>query len=151
MDLILWRHAQAEDLTGSQSDNDRQLTPKGQQQAAQMALWLNKVLPRHCKILVSPSQRTLQTAQALGRPFSVVEEIGTGSTAEKILAACNWPNSREAVLVIGHQPLLGQIVNKLIPTMRYVSIRKANVWWISQKDGEEVFLKAVMSPEMVVN
>jgi len=151
MDLILWRHAQAEDLVGSmQSDYERQLTAKGLKQAARMALWLNKVLPPECKILVSPSQRTTQTAQALGRQFKITTEIGTGSSADHILKACDWPHSPEPVLVIGHQPLLGEIVSTLIPDIQYAPIRKGNVWWVTCKPGEEVFLKAVMTPELIV-
>lgn len=38
MDLILWRHAEAED--GS-NDLARTLTRKGQQQTGQMAAWLH--------------------------------------------------------------------------------------------------------------
>lgn len=156
MDLILWRHAHAEDITDNptyQQDSERKLTAKGQKQATKMAHWLDSVLPHTCKILVSPSQRTVQTALALGRKFKIMTEIGTDSTANKILAACNWPNNREPVLVIGHQPHLGEIVSKLIPEIGFAPIRKGNVWWIGQKDDEEdstPFLKAVMCPELVV-
>jgi len=156
MDLILWRHAHAEVLADDaphRLDTERKLTQKGQKQAAKMALWLDSVLPHSCKILVSPSQRTMQTALALGRKFKVVAEVGTDSDVEQILTVCNWPNSREPVLIIGHQPHLGDIVCKLIPSIQECAMRKGNVWWISQKDGEEdpaTFLKAVMSPELVV-
>jgi phosphohistidine phosphatase len=156
MDLILWRHAHAETLAEDaphRLDTERKLTQKGQKQAAKMALWLDSVLPHSCKILVSPSQRTMQTALALGRKFKVVAEVGTDSDVDQILTACNWPNSREAVLIIGHQPQLGELVCKLIPSIRECAMRKGNVWWLSQKDGEEdptIFLKAVMSPELVV-
>jgi phosphohistidine phosphatase len=156
MDLILWRHAHAEVLADDaphRLDTERKLTQKGQKQAAKMALWLDSVLPHSCKILVSPSQRTMQTALALGRKFKVVAEVGTDSDVEQMLNICNWPNSREPVLIIGHQPHLGDIVCKLIPSIQECAMRKGNVWWISQKDGEEdpaTFLKAVMSPELVV-
>lgn len=154
MDLILWRHAHAEALEdGSQDDGQRKLTLKGQKQAAKMALWLDSVLPHGCRILVSPSQRTMQTALALGRKFKVVAEIGTDSNVEQILAACNWPHSRESVLIIGHQPHLAELVCKLLPSIKECAMRKGNVWWISQKEGEEgalPYLKAVMTPELVV-
>jgi phosphohistidine phosphatase len=156
MDLILWRHAHAETLAEDaphRLDTERKLTQKGLKQAAKMALWLDSVLPHSCKILVSPSQRTMQTALALGRKFKVVAEVGTDSDVEQILSVCNWPNSREPVLIIGHQPHLGDIVCKLIPSIQECAMRKGNVWWISQKDSEEdptTFLKAVMSPELVV-
>lgn len=154
MDLILWRHAHAEALeTELQLDGERKLTLKGQKQAAKMALWLDSVLPHSCRILVSPSQRTMQTALALGRKFKVMAEIGTNSSVDQIITACNWPNSKEAVLVIGHQPHLGAVVCRLLPSIKECAIRKGNVWWISQKDGEDSalpYLKAVMAPELVV-
>lgn len=156
MDLVLWRHAHAETLEDNalnKSDIERQLTPKGQKQAAKMALWLSSTLPDKCKILVSPAQRTIQTASALNRPFKIVEEIGTTSTAEEILTACNWPNSRVPVLIVGHQPQLGWVISKLLPDMNNVAIQKGNVWWISCKgdaENPQVFLKAVMTPELVV-
>ena len=156
MDLILWRHAHAEALNDDSNvrlDSERKLTAKGQKQAAKMATWLDSVLPHSCKILVSPSQRTMQTALALGRKFKVVTEVGTDSDVSRILSACNWPNSREPVLIVGHQPQLGEIVTRLIPSMRDCVIRKGNVWWISQKDGldqPETYLKAVMTPELIV-
>ncbi|MET3108302.1 phosphohistidine phosphatase [Oxalobacteraceae bacterium GrIS 2.11] len=156
MDLILWRHAHAEALEESaphRLDTERKLTQKGQKQAAKMALWLDSVLPHSCKILVSPSQRTMQTALALGRKFKVVAEVGTDSDVDQILSICNWPNSREPVLIIGHQPQLGEIVCRLIPSITECAMRKGNVWWISQKESEEdpmTFLKAVMTPELVV-
>ncbi len=156
MDLILWRHAQAEALLDdapSRLDAERKLTQKGQKQAAKMALWLDSVLPHGCKILVSPSQRTMQTALALGRKFKVVTEVGTGSTVDQILLACNWPNSREPVLIVGHQPQLGEVVTRLLPSIRECPMRKGNVWWISQREDEDnpmTFLKVVMTPELVV-
>jgi len=156
MDLILWRHAHAEALEDNaphRLDTERKLTQKGQKQAAKMALWLDSVLPHSCKILVSPSQRTMQTALALGRKFKVVAEVGTDGDVDQILSLCNWPNSRETVLIVGHQPQLGQIVCRLIPSITDCAMRKGNVWWISQKDSEEdpmTFLKVVMTPELIV-
>lgn len=149
MELILWRHADAEPFGAHiQSDVDRQLTTKGQKQAIKMGSWLDRVLPPDCQILVSPSQRTLHTARTLGRSFEITDAVGTGTTVEQILAACHWPNHRYPVLVIGHQPQLGEVVSRLIPSMHDVSIRKGNVWWISQKD-DVAFLKAVMTPELI--
>jgi phosphohistidine phosphatase len=157
MDLILWRHAEAELLDfelGPKRDNDRALTPKGRKQAVKMAFWLDSLLPQGCKILVSPSIRTRQTAMALGRKFTISEDLDTNSKAARVLAACNWPHSREPVLIIGHQPYLGDIVTELVDSIGpNCGIRKGNVWWISQKqreDGDTSFLKAIMSPELVL-
>ena len=59
MDLILWRHADAEP---GEPDLDRPLTAKGVRQAERMAAWLDGHLPDGCRILVSrrtrPADRT---------------------------------------------------------------------------------------------
>ena len=55
MQLILWRHAEAEDANGK-DDLDRALTKKGHLQAERMAKWLRSRLPEDCRILVSPAR-----------------------------------------------------------------------------------------------
>lgn len=151
MELILWRHAEAEP---GEPDADRVLTGKGRKQAAKMAEWLDSTLPSGCKILVSPSARTRQTAEALGRPFKLCTELAPGATAEQILAVTHWPKSREPVLIIGHQPSLGQLAALLITgTEQDWPIRKGCVWWIAQRirdDGTQTYVRAVMAPELVL-
>ncbi|HSO07654.1 MAG TPA: histidine phosphatase family protein, partial [Pelomicrobium sp.] len=63
MDLILWRHAEAEDGV---PDLARKLTPKGVKQAKRIAKWLRPRLPADTRVIVSPARRALQTAEALG-------------------------------------------------------------------------------------
>src|SRR5674476_1390644 len=62
MDLILWRHAEAEDGT---PDHARELTAKGIKQAGKVAAFLHQHLPQDHRILVSPATRTQQTVAAL--------------------------------------------------------------------------------------
>ena len=149
MDLILWRHAEAVDGT---PDEARVLTVKGRKQAKKMAAWLDRKLPQACRILVSPAVRTVQTAEALDRKFKIVDGLGPHASAEQLLAIANWPNSREPVLIIGHQPTLGQTAAVLLTGVEQDwSIRKANVWWIGQKesgDSARPSIKAIMSPEL---
>ena len=61
MELILWRHAEAQAWAEGnlriQSDLDRALTPRGEKQAARMAEWLDRQLPGRTRILVSPARR----------------------------------------------------------------------------------------------
>ena len=68
MDLILWRHAEAEDGSLTLPDAQRRLTERGEKQARKMALWLSEHLPKATRILVSPAQRTQQTVHPLQRP-----------------------------------------------------------------------------------
>ena len=62
MDLILWRHADAED---GADDLARRLTAKGHKQAAAMARWLRAHLPKDYTVVASPAVRAQETAQAL--------------------------------------------------------------------------------------
>lgn len=150
MDLILWRHAEADDST---PDMARQLTPKGHKQARRMGDWLASQLPEGCKVLVSPATRTLQTVEPLGRKFKVVSALAPGASPDDILRAANWPNSKEAVLVVGHQPTLGQVAALLLSGQPQMwEMKKASAWWFVQreaKDAESVYLKAVMTADLV--
>ena len=150
MELILWRHAEAE---LGEPDEGRKLTPKGHKQAWKMATWLDRNLPDSCRILVSPAARSLQTAQALDRKFRIHDELAPQRNAQDLLAAVNWPDSREPVLVIGHQPTLGLVAAQLLCGQpQEWAIRKGNIWWISQRERGNIttnFLRAVMAPELV--
>lgn len=155
MDLILWRHAEAEQGGPDLPDEARKLTSKGIKQANKMAYWLDSNLPESCRILVSPTLRTRETMEALDRKFKVMHELAPDATVETVLTVANWPNSREPVLIVGHQPYLGQVAAHLIsPQQEECAIRKGNVWWISQKskgEGEiQTYLKAIMAPDLVV-
>lgn len=154
MDLILWRHAEAFDAEPGVSDMQRTLTPKGQKQARRMADWLTSQLPESCKILVSPAARTLQTAEPLGRKLRVLPELGPGAGPGEVLRAANWPNGREPVMVVGHQPTLGQVAALLLAgAPQCWEIRKASAWWFVQRepgDPASLYLKAVMAPELIV-
>lgn len=153
MDLILWRHAEAYDAEPGESDMQRALTPKGQKQARRMADWLTSQLPEGCKILVSPALRTLQTVEPLGRKFKILPELAPGADPVAVLQAANWPHAKEPVLVVGHQPTLGQVAALLLSGRpQEWEMKKANAWWLVQRDPQDpysVYLKAVMAPDMV--
>src|ERR1700730_4181986 len=147
MDLILWRHAEAEP---GEPDLGRRLTAKGIKQAERMATWLDHHLPDTCKILVSPADRAQQTALALKRKFRVVPELVPGASVSAVLTAAGWPDAREAVLVVGHQPTLGEVAAYLLTDQDLSwSVRKGAVWWLSYRvrDGvASTVLKVVVSP-----
>ena len=155
MELILWRHAEAEigEAEGESADAGRRLTAKGRKQAARMADWLAANLPDSCKVLVSPATRAIQTAEALGRKFKIDPELAPGASADQILTAANWPHCKEPVLIVGHQPALGQVAAALVAGVdQEWGIRKGNVWWIAQRergDSTGNYLRAVMAPELV--
>jgi len=148
MDLILWRHCEAE---AGEPDLGRRLTAKGQKQAERMAEWLERHLPDTCRILVSPADRAQQTAQALPRRFRTVSELGPGASVSAVLGVVNWPDSREPVLVVGHQPTLGFTAALLLAElMQPWAVKKGAVWWLRNRDREgsaQVVLQAMQSPD----
>lgn len=150
MEILLWRHAEAE---MSEPDSKRALTARGHKQAQKIAQWLNQHLPEETRILVSPATRTIETAEALGRKFDIVQALGPQTTPAQVLAAANWPDSVQPVLLIGHQPTMGQLASTLLTGVpQYWTVRKANVWWIGQRDRDEGrgnFLRVMMTPDML--
>ena len=146
MDLILWRHAEAEDTT---PDSQRKLTAKGHKQAAKIAAWLRARLPDDARILVSPTTRTEETAAALERPFETVERVGPGASHQAILDACGWPQQKGSVVVVGHQPTLGETAAWLLSgEADGWTIKKGALWWFTAR-GHQTLLRAVISPDLV--
>jgi len=153
MDLILWRHADAEDGDESIVDLDRVLTPRGVKQAARVSGWLDRQLPEGTRILSSPARRCEQTAMALGRKYKVRPELAPGMSSDQLLEVALWPNAKTAVLIIGHQPTLGETIARLLPFEHLACpVRKGMVWWLRtrERDGhQQTLVAAVQSPEML--
>jgi len=150
MDLILWRHCEAEP---GEPELGRRLTSKGTKQAERMAEWLERHLPDSCRILVSPADRAQQTAMALQRKSRTVPELAPGASVTAALAAANWPDSREPVMLVGHQQTLGMIASFLLSGEEaYWSVRKGAVWWLSNRvrdGGAAIVLKVVIGPDFL--
>jgi phosphohistidine phosphatase len=151
MDLILWRHAQAEDGV---PDAGRRLTPRGQRDAARMARWLLERLPTDAVVLSSPARRARETVAALGREPVVLDALAPGAAADDVIAACGWPGRRDdTVLVVGHNPWIGQVIARLVGGGDAAwPIRKGALWWLSRREGErgsEVLVKAVLAPDLL--
>ncbi len=153
MDLILWRHAEAEDPSDGVDDLARSLTQRGEKQAARMAAWLDRQLPEGLRVLTSPARRTEQTASALGRKFKMRAELLPGGTPQDLLELAQWPRAKGTVLVVGHQPMLGQTIAQLMGLEApECVVRKGAVWWLRQRqrlDQSQTVLIAVQSPELL--
>jgi len=155
MDLILWRHAEAEDGGDHKPDSKRRLTARGEKQARKMASWLLDRLPSKTTVLVSPTERTQQTAHALGLPFEIEPKIGVGTDVADLIAATNWPHGRArggAIVLVGHQPTLGRLAALLLSGAEADwSVKKGAVWWFSRRmrEGEGgTVLRAVMPADI---
>jgi len=148
MDLILWRHADAEE---GPNDAARALTPKGHKQAARMAAWLDARLPEGARIIASPAVRAQQTARALSREVETNGVVNTGAPPAAVLKAAGWPEAEGTVVIVGHQPTLGAAA-ALVLTGKAAAwrIKKGAVWWISVRTGESLpAIVAVMTPDLL--
>ncbi len=149
MDLILWRHAEAQEWTQGCDDMARRLTARGEKQAKRMAGWLDRQLPDNTRIFVSPAVRTEQTANALHRKFKLKPELAPDASAAQLLELVQWPQAKGIVLVIGHQPTLGQTIAELIGLQAHeCPVKKGAVWWLHQRQQETLVL-TVQSPELL--
>lgn len=160
MELILWRHAEAEPhvppLADGSPDFDgdqlRALTAKGARHASRVGAWLDRQLPAQCRILTSPAVRCVQTTEALGRKFSRVDALNTNSDAAQILAAAGWPDGRGPTVIVGHNPLLGQVAALIFSGQAHEwKIKKASIFWIASKgeDDPAPFVRLAVGPDIV--
>ena len=132
MNLILWRHAEAEE---GADDLARALTPKGERQARAMGKWLGRRLPEETRILASPALRTRQTVEALGQAWQSVGDLAPGASANDVLHVAGWPQAGGCVLVVGHQPTLGEVAAFLLGAQRALSLRKGGILWFERRIG----------------
>ncbi len=145
MDLILWRHGEAEE---GGADLERQLTAKGRKQAERVAQWLLQRLPGKFSVISSPAARAQQTAEALQANFKTLKALAPGAQVKDILQAANWPDHKGAVVLVGHQPDLGHAVAYLVSGQQAEwRVKKGGLWWVSNKN--ELIVRAVVSPDLL--
>jgi phosphohistidine phosphatase len=141
MDLILWRHADAEN---GGPDLARELTPKGHKQAAAVAKWLRQHLPEDYELVSSPAVRARQTAEALGKNIRIEKPLAPGASVEAILKAAG---TRGTVVVVGHQPDLGNALAYLLSGHAADwRLEKGALWWLAELPW---IVKAVVSPDLL--
>lgn len=149
MDLLLWRHAEAVDGT---PDHARALSERGVQQAKRLAAWLHEHRPKRLRVLVSPTVRTRQTVSAFTDDFEIVPALGPDQSVADHLAACGWPDSKGACLLVGHQPTLGRLAALLLAGQEADwTVKKGALWWFSNRvrDGEtQTVLRTVVPADL---
>lgn len=142
--IILWRHADALPISDSvPNDISRPLSKEGLQQAKKMAEWLNRYLPKDTITISSNAVRSKQTAQALTNDFMLSDGLAPGVSLISVLETINgFSNNNLAatnLLIVGHQPWLGQLADYLLnrmPAAEGLHIKKAAVWWFKQRTGQ---------------
>jgi phosphohistidine phosphatase len=104
-ELILLRHAHAENAAPGQTDRDRPLSDRGVAEAKAAAAWLKTKNVRPARILCSPSVRTEQTLQiALGDVDAKSEPRIYEATAGELDAIIDENSDAQRLLLVGHNP-----------------------------------------------
>ena len=150
MELILWRHADAEE---GERDLERKLTGKGRKQAARVAQWLQRRLPSKFTLISSPARRARETADALGARYKISDQLAPGAAVGDLLEAAGWPERKGVVILVGHQPDFGQAAAALMSgEPADWSVKKGGLWWLESRvrGGEaRVAVRAVIAPDLV--
>jgi phosphohistidine phosphatase len=110
MDLILLRHAKADDRSPGLADEERKLTPKGRKRAQAAAKGLASYVRKddQIEIWTSPALRSRQTAAILAETLGglVTEHPAIyGGSLEELIA--RWrDHPADVIVVVGHEPHL---------------------------------------------
>lgn len=127
--LYLLRHAAAEKQAGGQLDQERSLTKKGRKDAKKLARFLREKGVKADLIISSPAVRALQTAKIYARALDysakrvaqdgAIYEGGDHPEENLLLNLVQkFDDQHEAVLVVGHDPLISQFASYLQPSFR---------------------------------
>jgi phosphohistidine phosphatase len=134
--IIVWRHAEAElaENESRESDLARTLSSRGQRQAKRMAHWLKQYLPKETMLLSSPAVRCVQTAEVLEHKIILDQALHPSAKLQEILEVLiSLESSPQNLLLVGHQPWLGQLVTHLTGfSGAELHIKKGAIWWLRQ-------------------
>jgi phosphohistidine phosphatase len=122
MNLYFLRHAIAKDRTQWHGkDSERPLTAEGRQKMKKAAKGLKHLKLDFDWILTSPYTRAYDTAQIVAKAFKakkklrVEKDLASDGNPERLLRRLAQDYlTRDAVLLVGHEPYLSRLVSTLI-------------------------------------
>lgn len=146
MELILLRHAEAED---SPNDFERKLTPKGKKDAKKVCEFLLKELPKDFRVLSSPLVRAKETVAYLLKDIEVVSELEPTSSPVEFIKLIQTFKEDEVIVASGHQPLIGAIAGKILGVNESLKTKKAQFWWFKGGSVRELELFALIPSSLI--
>lgn len=123
MDLYVMRHSTAAENPprGSKKDSDRPLTPKGERKAWRVAEALEAFGCSFDLIVSSPYVRARQTAEIVASAFNLQKQLvlsphlaPSGEPRSLLEYVSGHKPSVSSVLLVGHEPYLGELVSMLV-------------------------------------
>lgn len=135
MELIFFRHGDAESVGPDGSDFGRRLTPRGEQENERTAQVILSGGSLPARVISSPLVRAQQTAGSVARVLGhdlepqTDERLKSGATIEDIeQIVADFPGQR--LLLVGHEPDFSQIVGALIGGGR-IAMKKSGAACVS--------------------
>ena len=123
MNLYLMRHGLAVErgTHGYESDRDRPLTAKGERRIRRVAEALLRMEISFDGMLSSPLIRARQTAELLNKEMKArhtlrfTEHLAPGGRVKELVRLIHrLPDSQQQILLVGHEPDLGQLASILL-------------------------------------
>lgn len=121
MELFILRHGEAgQRSTSSASDRKRALTSTGKLEISEIAKALKIIGLKFDLILTSPLKRAYDTATIVSKVFNIVnkvqvwDELAPEGQKTDLYRKISELKEEYIVLMVGHQPLLGEIANDMI-------------------------------------
>jgi phosphohistidine phosphatase len=112
-ELILLRHAHAENAAAGQDDVDRALSRQGLAEAEAAGRWLKEHSYLPDRVLVSPARRTRETLEEVLRQLGYVEQRQDqriyDATPGTLMQVADELRDVARVMLVGHNPGLEQM------------------------------------------
>ncbi|HAJ98548.1 MAG TPA: hypothetical protein DCM62_00840 [Bacteroidales bacterium] len=130
--IALMRHGKAAQSSENNADMSRVLTKAGRIESLEMGKWMKKqgFVPNF--IIASPALRTHETATILAEYFALdTQEIlldrrlYEASTDDLLEVISELPDSKDNVLLVGHNPSLTWVGSRLGPSEGFVFVPSA--------------------------
>lgn len=132
MKIVLFRHGPAGDPDPLrwEHDRDRPLTARGMDRTRAAARGLRSLVDEASILLTSPYIRALGTAHILAEVFGIptietLDALACGGPPRSVLAAVARLQPDQTVILVGHEPDLGNLAGIMIGSTRALPLKKA--------------------------
>lgn len=161
--VYIVRHGIAEERAASGEDADRRLTDEGRRKVIEIARGLKEAGLKPDVILSSPLPRALETAKLIAsgidreKHVRTLPALSTDYDAEAVIAALEEFDGAGELMLVGHQPQLGEIASFLLtgsPSIVPLPFKKGGIAAIQvgglppQRSGELLWF---MAPKQLRN
>ena len=131
MQLVLIRHARAEERALLKRDRTRALTVDGRRRMRKAARGLHTLLPGLSQIATSPLTRARQTAAIVAEvrddiDVTLLAALAPGGAVHAVLAWLRTQPADATLALVGHEPDLGQLASWLLSSRKtgFVQFKK---------------------------